>query len=102
MNKNLDKADFARSVFLRATTTTQHRLANGAQLRREIQRQLDNDEDPTGYRVDWLKTSSKRVIAELGRIADEFNETHPEDLTSLNDLGDILSTALEMLRTAAK
>ncbi len=97
----LEKADFAKKVLVRAASSSEDRMRHGARLREEIRRRIDAGDEVSGYRVDWLDGASNRIIDELAKVALEFNERHLDDLCSLNDLGDVLATALNRLRKAS-
>jgi hypothetical protein len=74
------------------------RLANGARLRVEIQRQIERGEEPRpNYRVEWLRETAKQIVLVVARAGEEFNTTHPEDAFSLADARDALATARTML-----
>src|SRR4051794_40737263 len=64
------------------------RLANGARLRAEMQRQLDLGQVPSGYRARWLQESAKAIIALLAERGAQFNAAHEDDAASLADVLD--------------
>jgi len=74
------------------------RLANGARLRAEIQRQMERGEEPTAaYRVEWLRETAKEIVLVVAKRGEEFNATFPEDAFSLADASDAVATARTML-----
>jgi len=78
------------------------RLANGARLRAEMQRQIDRGEEPApAYRVEWLRETAKEIVLMVAKRGEEFNAAHPEDGFSLADALDVLATARTMLLSMA-
>jgi hypothetical protein len=74
------------------------RLANGARLRAEIQRQIERGEEPApAYRVEWLRETAKEIVLAIARAGENFNATHSEDAYSLADALDAVATARTML-----
>jgi len=74
------------------------RLANGARLRAEIQRQIARGEDPLPrYRLEWLRETAGQIVLAVARAGEEFNATHPEDAFSLADALDAVASARTML-----
>lgn len=101
MDDRTKKAHFAHKVFLALSSSTDSRLMTGLMARQKMREQLDRGESPTGYRAEWLKTTAKRVIVGLAAAAKEFNAEYTNDMISIHDLADVLSTALAMLHRAA-
>lgn len=73
-------------------------LQNGTKLRNRLAQQIQLGETPTGYRYDFLVNSAYRLIDELGNIARDFNDAHPDDRCSTIDFCDILATATEIIK----
>lgn len=74
------------------------RLANGARLRVEMQRQIERGEQPLPrYRVEWLRETAREIVLVIAKAGEEFNATHPEDAFSLADARDAVATARTML-----
>lgn len=67
-----------------------------------MQEQLERGERPTCHRAEWLRSTSRRLIDEITQAAQEFNETHTDDLISVNDLADVLTTTLALLRKTSE
>lgn len=95
------KAEFAKRIFAKFDNDEKSRLYNGAAIRREIRDAIDRGEEPVGYRVEWLKKSSQKVIHTLHEVAKEFNKEYPHDKASVQDLCDILNTTLKRLKDHA-
>lgn len=96
------KADFAQKVFLRIMADTEERLQRGAERRRRMQEKLDRGERPDCHRSEWLRSTSRRLIDEITQAAQEFNESNTDDLISVNDLADVLTTTLALLKKTAE
>jgi hypothetical protein len=77
------------------------RLAHGAVMRSLVHKQLKQGLDPDNYRVKWLRESIGRILSELAQIGSEFNREHTDDMVSVGDLTDILTSALTTLKSQA-
>jgi hypothetical protein len=55
---------------------------------------------PTGYRADYLRSSSIKIINLLNELGKEFDEIYVNDKMLVSDLLDILSTAKKRLEDA--
>lgn len=76
-------------------------LKSGLSIRASLAGALSRGEEVHHYRIDWLRSSSMRVIDLLSVLAKEFNAAHPGDLCSAVDLVDVLVTALNVIKTKA-
>ena len=83
-------------------TQKMSKLMNGMLKRRAIKEALERGEKPTGYRVDWLHSSSQKVIETLRIVATEFNNDHKDDTASVHDLVDIVSYVMYTLTKKAE
>jgi len=79
-------------IFVSLLTRNPARLANGSRLREEMHEQIKSGIKPEGYRPDWVRSSALRILQELVKLGQDFNENHPSDKASVNDLLDILNT----------
>ena len=60
--------------------------------RERIKRQLDNGERASGYRSDYLRLASKRIMKVLHELSIEFDSVYTHDRFSALDLIDVLAT----------
>lgn len=97
-----EKIEFILDVMKRVATSQTVRLQNGARMRDEIRQAIQRGERPKGYRVAWLQESGYEVIKTLTKIAKQFDKEHPQDKASVQDLMDVLSTTMFLLKKATK
>lgn len=97
-----EKIDFIVGVMKRLTASQHVRLQNGARMRKEIRAAIQRGERPTGYRVEWLRDSGYEIIKTLTKIAKQFDKEHLQDKASVQDLMDVITTALFLLKKATK
>lgn len=83
---------FANEVLHTLVTAHKARLANSIQRRNTVMEAINRGEEPSGYRVDFLRASAKRILVELAEIAREFNAEYPDDRCTAQDFIDILGT----------
>jgi len=69
------------------------RLAHGAALRQEIREAIAEGKSVNHYRYVWLVESATQLMSILGIMANEFDQAHPDDMCSAQDLMDILRVA---------
>jgi hypothetical protein len=98
---NSDTKEAVR-FFYKLLIDQKNRLEYGSQDRERIKTQIENDQSPTGYRVDWILSSSNKVILLLGEMSREFNNTYPDDKISSDDFLDVLTTAIKKIKNAIK
>lgn len=96
-----EKAAFTAKVFTAFITDRSARLDRGYRLRALMHEAIQAGKQPSGYRPDWIAASAKRVIAELSKMAEEFDKTHLDDKASAHDLLDIIATAQQALKARA-
>lgn len=99
MNQNLK--DTVR-FFYKLIASQKSRLEYGSHDRKRIRAQIDANQKPTGYRVDWILKSSNEIIILLGQLAKDFNNMYPEDKISSDDYSDVLSTAINKIKRFTK
>lgn len=97
-----NKAIFAQKVFCQIMADTEKRLQRGAERRRRMQEKLERGEQPDCPRSQWLRSTSRRLIEEITQAAQEFNETNTDDLISVSDLADVLTTTLALLKRTSE
>jgi len=96
LNKE-ERMNYIKRVFLKVKENDQ-RLAKGFALRKQMIKALKEGQTPTGYRPEWIKKSSQKVIQLLKSIAYDFNFQHEDDKTSVLDMVDILNSAVSYLK----
>lgn len=96
------KIEFAKSIFSQVAATAESRVAFGLLDRERIKSSLRRGESPSGYRVEWLKKSAKRVHAQLQDASQEFNEANRHDRVTDEDFIDVLEMALHLFRSTKK
>lgn len=74
------------------------RLATGAALRTYIHKQLLLGNQPSHYRMDWLRRGINSMIYLLGDLAETFNRENENDKVSVGDFLDILDSTSRTLR----
>lgn len=85
-------------IFVSLLNNRDVRLARGARLRQEMHEKFAKGERPTGYRADWIRGSATKILRELQKLGLDFNATHTDDQCSVNDLMDVLTTAIGHLK----
>ena len=88
----------AVQAFVRLHEMTEAKLQAGSADRQRIAKALQEGRDPVGPRVDWLHSTSMRLIDVVEAAAKEFNAAHAGDRISRQDLLDALATAAALLR----
>lgn len=88
---------YTQLVFRTVSVDDQARLKRGMQLREEMHAAMARGEDPEGYRVDWLKRTSDRIIKVLIGSSEEFNAIYADDKISLGDLSDVITAVVGRL-----
>ena len=88
------------SALYRIVTSSEVKLQWGTIKRREIQDAIKQGKKVSGYRVEWLRKSSSRLVDELSKIAEEFNRIYKWDHASAQDLVDILATTIQRFQSA--
>lgn len=98
--EEFQKTEFVLKTMKKVLEMQAVRLQRGVRLRQELQDALRKGETPTGYRVGWLRDSGYEIISLLNKIAVKFDKEHTSDKASAQDLMDILSTAMHILKKA--
>lgn len=95
-----EQVAFTKAILLRCVVENTTRLANGSKLRdvmfEEYKKGLRHVEN--NYRYVWLKASIRKVDDLLGNVALDFNVQHADDMASIQDMIDILTSALANLK----
>lgn len=92
-----DEIKKVQEILTLVHTQKRSRLMNGALRRRDISEAVERGETPTGYRVNWLSESSRKVLLLLQEISAEFNDKYKDDAVSVNDLIDIVAYVMAAL-----
>ena len=87
-----EKIEYATTAFQCLVNEKQSRLRRGLILRQAMHHQIERGEDPTGYRAEWLKATTRKVSQLLAEEAERFNKTYVNDMASVPDLLDVLAT----------
>lgn len=87
-------------VFHKITKQADIRLQRGLARRQEMYSQIKRGEAATGFRADFLRQATGDVLDCLAKIGEKFNDNHPDDKISVNDLLDILATTIARLKNA--
>src|SRR5690348_76518 len=93
---------YGSAAFKRLMAESKDRLARGAVLRAQMQRQLEAGLPVTGYRVTFLAVVSRDIMSLLCAAAERFNRDHPDDLLSTADMLDCLATSRSRLLDAVQ
>lgn len=93
---------FATNVFYKFVTSKEARLKHGATQRQEMQKALKDGKKVDGYRAEWILKSMDDVIKALVKSAEKFNNTYFHDMISIEDMKDVLTSAINKLNNASK
>jgi hypothetical protein len=99
---NRDRAPTLGQIVLSASypqlvAESQDRLGKGRALRDKMLADLGAGRTPTGYRAAFLHATAALIIKVLMNAAERFNAEHLDDMCSVADLLDVLSTARQKL-----
>ena len=103
--KNRQDTDFIVGVLSEAVergSSNATKLANATRLRKKVHAAIQSGEVLDHYRYKWLNDQSHALIELLQIMAAEFDEAHPADICSVQDLIDIMSVASTKLRQRAE
>lgn len=95
------KARYVCRVLTSVLSTNEQKLEKGAERRDEVYAAIARGEVPEGYRADWLRDSAFEIIEYLKMLAADFNEQFPDDRASIQDMLDILATAMGHIKKKA-
>ncbi len=70
-------------------------------MREQLFRALEEGLEPDHYRIEWIRQSVNQVFDVLQTIALQFNDQHPDDKCSAQDLMDILNSAVATITAKA-
>ena len=86
-------------AFINIIVSHQNRLQRGIKLRELMRKDLENGKTPSGYRYEYLKDSAYKVINLLGKLAEDFDNEHPDDRYSAGDIADVVATVEMLIKT---
>lgn len=92
---------FSSTAYRKLADESKDRLARGAALRAEMQRQIEAGVVPTGYRAEFLNEVAQDIFRVLCAAAEKFNR-HGDDLWSVADQMDALATVRKRLLDGVK
>lgn len=101
MDRNEAK-EFASRIFYNFVTSTEKRLRFGVSQRNKMKEAMKKGENFHGYRADWIVNSANEVLETLTKSAERFNNTHFNDLISVDDMVDVLNAASTRILNVAK
>ena len=82
--------DVIVAVVERYQNTPEKRLARGDLIRKAMFEAIGKGEEFPHYRYQWFVQSIERVRTLMMLIAKDFNDSHPDDMVSGNDVLDVL------------
>jgi type III secretory pathway component EscV len=86
----------AEAVFRRASP--QAKFNRAVELRNEMREAIRAGNAPTSsYRYQWLKDRSSALLDMLSGWGEEFDKQHPDDISTLLDFFDIVTTVRNRL-----
>lgn len=94
--------EFAAKVFYNFVTSKDKRLQYGIKERARMKDAIKKGEKVSGYRPEWIIETANAVISTLITSSERFNNTHFNDLVSVDDLVDVLNTASHKLTNMGK
>lgn len=83
-------------------TSKEQRLKYGAEARADMQKDLKAGKKVEGYRADWIIKAMDEVVKTLVKSAERFNNTYFHDMISVDDMKDVLTSAINKLNNANK
>jgi hypothetical protein len=92
------EAKFVADIYSSLLKNSKTRLLRGLKLRQEMHDAIERGERPTGYRPDFIRAGTVKLIKMLDELAGEFNRAHPEDQCSGSDLLDVLASTNGLLK----
>lgn len=90
-------------IFQNFAGAQSRRLVKGAKLREQMHERLKAGEDlEADPRFQWMDQGAKAAIQQLAALAKVFNDQHPQDQLSANDLIDALARGIVLIQHAMK
>ena len=101
-DKEAERCKFATTVFYKLVTNKEARLKYGAEQRQKMQEALKAGQKIGGYRADWILETMDDIMETLIEASERFNNTHYNDLISVADLKDVLTSVISKFNKKAK
>lgn len=93
-----EMAAFVQECFLELALSKETRLRNGAARRIAMAKSMAEGNEATGPRAEWIKTTIRRLVATLATAGQEFNDSNPDDMISVEDMLDTLISTAAMFK----
>lgn len=84
-------------AFEEATKQQEQRLEQAHKDTDRVRDQLDRGENPTGYRVEWIRNTAIEMLKALTKQCEYFDMHHPNDRASSTDCLNATLTLVNML-----
>jgi hypothetical protein len=92
------EAAFIKDVFKRVKLVEKNRYQKGQLIRKEVFNRIQQGEDVNNYRIEFIRDAVYKLFNLMEDLSFEFNKAHPEDRFTMNDVGDVLATALKLIK----
>jgi hypothetical protein len=102
MTEDKIRLDFAVKVLHRYVTSSDTRLRYGQLQRRDMKDDIENGVKPTGYRAEWLVSTTDALLDVLIEASRQFNASYHFDMISTNDMRDVLIGLLDQIDSKTK
>lgn len=90
----LDRLRRAGRILRAFVEQRRHRLAYAARSRNALQKKLQAGQPIEGPRATWIAATANRVGEVLAEARDRYEGRYPWDAVTLDDLRDVLNTAM--------
>ena len=97
MAHTLEELKEINRVFVRVTADPQLPIQYGLLQREAMMRDLKKGKIPQGDRYPFMLKTAQKVIILMGQLAEMYDDKHPGDRMSVEDLKDVLKYALRQL-----
>jgi hypothetical protein len=96
------RCKFAADILYKFVTSKEQRLKYGATARQDMQKALKDGKKVEGYRAEWILKAMDEVIKALVKSSEKFNNTYFHDMISVDDMKDVLTSAINKLNNLSK
>lgn len=86
----------------KAPIPTATRCNNAEHRRQRMMNQIAADLTPTGDGPEWIASTATLVLHYLAELAQLYNDNHPDDVITVMDISDVLTTAHYTLIASAE
>ena len=101
-DQEIERSRYATTVFYSLVTNKEARLKYGAEQRLKMQDALKAGLKISGYRAEWLLDTIDSVLSTLIKASERFNGTYFNDMVSVSDLKDVLTSTINRLNKKAR